>query len=97
MFAPGVLGGTATAANNDRLIGALIVTVAAISTAEVVRAFRFVNVLLAVWLPVAPWILTGSTALMAWSDAVSGILLFALTLPRGSVRERYAGWDRWIV
>ena len=96
MFAPAVLGGSATAANNDRLIGALIVTVAAISTAEVVRAFRFLNVLLAVWLPVAPWILTRSSAVMAWSDAVSGILLFALTLPRGAVRERYAGWDRWI-
>src|SRR5438094_5274278 len=97
MFAPAVLGGTAMAANSDRLVGALIVTVAAISTAEVVRAFRFFNVLFGVWLPVAPWILTGSTAVMAWSDAVSGILLFALTLPRGSVRERYAGWDRWIV
>ena len=96
MFAPAVLGGTAAAANNDRLVGALIVTVAAISTAEVVRASRFLNVLLAVWLPVAPWALTGSTPVMAWSDAVSGILLFALTLPRGSVRERYAGWDRWI-
>ena len=27
----------------------------------------------------------------------SGVLLFALTLPRGAVREHYAGWDRWIV
>jgi len=97
MVAPAVLGGTAMAANSDRLVGALIVTVAAISTAEVVRAFRFFNVLFAVWLVVAPWALTGSTSALAWSDVVSGVLLFALTLPRGALRERYAGWDRWIL
>jgi len=50
MFAPAVLGGTGMAANSGRVVGALIVTVAAISTAEVVRAFRLLNVLFAVWL-----------------------------------------------
>jgi hypothetical protein len=97
MFAPAVLGGTETAANSDRLVGALIVTVAAISTAEVVRTFRFFNLLLAVWLLVAPWALIGSTSALAWSDVVSGVLVFALTLPRGAIRERYAAWDRWIL
>lgn len=97
MFAPAVLGGTAMAANSDRFVGAVIVTVAAISTAEVVRAFRFLNLLLAVWLLTAPWVLSGSTSLAAWSDVVSGIMLFALTLPRGTVREHYAAWDRWVV
>ena len=98
MFAPAVLGGAAAiAANNDRLVGALVVTVAAISAAEVVRAFRFLNVLFAVWLLMAPWALRGSTSATAWSDVISGVLLFALTLPRGAVRERYARWDRWIV
>jgi hypothetical protein len=97
MFAPAVLGGTAPAANGDRLVGALIVTVAAISTAEVVRALRFLNGLFAVWLLVVPWALTGGTSGMVWNDVVSGVVLFALTLPRGAVRERYAGWDRWIL
>lgn len=97
MFAPALLGGSAMAANGDRLVGAVIVTVAAISTAEVVRAFRFLNVLLAVWLLVASWALPGSTSAMAWSDVISGMLLLGLTLPRGTVREHYAGWDRWVV
>jgi hypothetical protein len=97
MFAPAVLGGTAMAANSDRLVGAVIVTVAAISTAEVVRAFRFLNLLLAVWLLAAPWALTGGTAAMTWSDMASSVVLFAVTLPRGAVRERYATWDRWIL
>jgi hypothetical protein len=97
MFAPAMLGGTAMAANSDRLVGAVIVTVAAISTAEVVRAFRFLNLLLAVWLLIAPWALNGGTSAMTWSDMASGIGLFVLTLPRGPVRERYATWDRWVV
>jgi hypothetical protein len=97
IFAPAVLGSSAYAANSDRLIGALIVTVAAVSTAEVVRAFRFLNCLFAVWLVAAPWVLTGTSAAGTWNDVSSGILLFALTLRRGSVRETYGRWDRWVV
>ena len=39
MFSPSVYGSTGSAANSDYVTGALIVTVAAISTAEVIRAF----------------------------------------------------------
>ena len=97
MFAPAVLGITGMAANSDVLVGAVIVTVAAISTAEVVRAFRFVNLLMAVWLVVAPWALAGATSAMVWNGVTSGLVLFALTVPRGAVREKYARWDRWIL
>src|SRR5436190_426789 len=68
MFAPGMLGSTAMGANSDRLVGALIVTVAAISTAEVVRAFRFLNGLFAVWLLIAPWALVGASTAARWCD-----------------------------
>src|SRR5438128_1812024 len=67
MFAPAVLGGTATAANSDRLVGALIVTVAAISTAEVVRALRWLNALFGVWLLISPWALAGASTSAVWS------------------------------
>jgi hypothetical protein len=97
MFAPSVLGGAEMVANSDRLIGALIVTVAAISTAEVVRAFRFLNLLFGIWLLIAPWALAGATSAGRWNDVVAGLMLLALTLPRGLVREKYARWDRWIV
>jgi hypothetical protein len=96
LFAPAVLGGSGMAANSDRLVGALIVTVAAISTAEVVRAFRFLNLLAALWLAVAPWIVTGGTTAMTWNGIACAIVLFALTIPRGQVRETYGRWDRWI-
>ena len=97
MFAPAVLGGIATAANSDRLVGALVVTVAAISTAEVVRAFRWLNVAFGCWLLIAPWALVGASTAARWSDMAAGVAIVALTVPRGIVRDRYGAWDRWIM
>jgi hypothetical protein len=97
MFAPAALGIEAYAAANDNVVGALIVTVAAISTAEVIRAFRFLNVLFGVWLLIAPWTLVGASAAGRWSDIICGLALILLTLPRGTVRERYGAWDAYVV
>ncbi|HVL66323.1 MAG TPA: vitamin K epoxide reductase family protein [Vicinamibacterales bacterium] len=96
MFAPAVLGSTGIAAHSDRLAGAVIVTVAVTSTAEVVRALRLLNLLVAVWLVIAPWVIAGGTPAPAWSGVAAGVALAALTFPRGAVRERYGRWDRWI-
>lgn len=97
MLAPAVLGTRGAAAGSDRVAGALIVTVSIIAMAEVVRAGRLLNVLLGLWTFAAPWLLAGAPATARWSNAAAGLLLVALSLPRGSVRERYAGWDDWIV
>jgi hypothetical protein len=97
MFAPAVLGVESYAAANDNLVGALIVTVGVISIAEVIRGFRVVNVLFGVWLLIAPWAVSGASTPARWNDIVSGVAVLAFTLPRGVVRERYGGWDRYIV
>jgi len=97
MFSPSIWGTSGAFADSDHLIGALVVTVAAISTAEVVRAFRFLNLLFGLWLIVAPWMLQGVTFSGLWNDVVVGVLLFAVTWRRGTVRERYAAWDRFVV
>jgi hypothetical protein len=62
MFSPSVWNTSGVFADSDHLVGALVLTVAAISTAEVVRALRLVNVLLGLWVLVASWILSGGTA-----------------------------------
>jgi hypothetical protein len=97
MFAPAVLGRTAMAANSDRLVGALIVTVAVVSTAEVIRALRFLNVLFGIWLLIPPWALVGASTAARWNDMAAGVAIVILTLPRGTVQERYAAWDTYIV
>lgn len=97
MFAPAVFGATGRAADSSHVTGALITTVAVIVMAEVIRAGRFLNVLLGAWVISAPWLLSGATAGAKWNDAAAGLLVIALSFPRGKARERYAAWDRLIV
>src|SRR5438876_391001 len=97
MFAPAVFGTMGRAADSDHVVGALILTIAAIATAEVVRAGRYLNVLLGAWLVAAPWLLAGATAGARWSDMLVGALVVVLSLRRGRIQERYAGWDRFVV
>lgn len=97
MFAPDVFGTTGRAADSDHLVGALVVTIAVIATAEVIRAVRYVNVLLGAWVVAAPWLLEGMAGDARWAAVIAGAAIVALSLPRGTVRERYAAWDGWIV
>src|SRR5439155_1580106 len=70
-------------ADSDHLIGALVITVAVIAMAEVGRALRFINVLFGLWLIAAPWLLAGGTMPAAWAEVAVGLILIALSLPRG--------------
>jgi nucleoside-diphosphate-sugar epimerase/uncharacterized membrane protein len=97
MFAPAIFQSQGAAADSDHLVGALVVTFAVIAWAEVVRPLRLVNVLFGAWLIAAPWILGGSTTGATWSDLVVGATLIVLSLPRGTVRQRYGKWDRYIL
>lgn len=97
MVAPAVFGTAVPAAHSDQVTGALVVTLAVIATAEVVRALRFMNVLLGVWIAVSGWMLSGATAAGRWSGLVAGVLILALSIRRGHIRERYGAWQPWIV
>jgi hypothetical protein len=98
MFTRLTLGSSGTMANSDHLVGALVVTFSIIAFAEVARSVRFINIVFGAWLIVAPWLLQGATTPLAtWNGVISGILLIALAIPRGPVKDSYAGWDRYIV
>ncbi|WP_447978011.1 vitamin K epoxide reductase family protein [Candidatus Nitrospira bockiana] len=97
MMAPSVLGTGAALADSDHLVGALVVTFGVIAWAEVTRSARWLNALLGLWLLTAPWLLGGGTSLATLNDLLVGLLLVLTSLPRGTVRERYAGWTRYIV
>lgn len=96
LFAPAALGSTGLAANGDFIAGGLAVTFAVIAWAEVGRAARFVNVAIALWLIAAPWWVAGYSTAGRWADVVVGLMLIALSIPRGAVRERYGSWERFI-
>ena len=94
MFSPSVFRAQAAAADNEHLVGALIVTIAVISMAEVVRVGRWLNLVLGVWLLISPWLLSGTSPGQRWNDVLVGAAIGALSAFRGTVRERYGTWDR---
>ena len=96
MFAPAIFGSEGAAADGDHLVGALIVTFAVIALAEVARPARFVNALFGAWLIASPWVLIGATFGATWSNVLVGVALIVLAVPRGTVRQRYGGWDRYV-
>ena len=85
-------------ADSDHLIGLLVLTFSIIAMAEVGRATRFINIPFSIWLIAAPWLLEGAASPWAtWNSVICGILLIALAIPRGPVKDSYAGWDRYVV
>jgi len=85
-------------ADSDHVVGALVITVAVIATAETARPLRLFNLAFGAWLVAAPFLLDGETLLGASASVVLGIALAALSLPRGPrSREHYAGWDRFVL
>jgi hypothetical protein len=84
------------AADSDYIFGALVVTIAVISLAEVARALRFVNILFGLFIAVHPWILTGETFASGINSLVCGILIALLSFRKGRINNQYGRWDRCI-
>jgi hypothetical protein len=98
MFSRLVFGTEPPMADSDHLVGALVVTVAVMAMAEVARPLRFINVAFGLWLVVAPWLLVGAGGIAAAHSVVAGLVLIALSLPRGPrSEEHYGGWDRYVL
>lgn len=84
--------------NSDHMVGLLVLTFSIIALAEVGRATRFINIPFGAWLIAAPWLLDGiASPLATWNSVICGLLLIALAIPRGKIKDSYAGWDRYIV
>jgi SPW repeat len=93
-----VFGTNGVIADSDHLVGALVITVAVCAMAEVARPLRFINLLFGLWLIAAPWLLVDRTAGAAWNDVASGLIIIALSLPRGRrSAKHYGAWDRYVV
>jgi len=98
MFTRMTFGNAGDMADSDHLVGSLVVVFALMAWAEVGRAIRFINIPFGAWLIAAPWLLDGAgSVLSTWNAVIGGVLLIVLALPRGPIRDSYAGWDRYIV
>jgi hypothetical protein len=87
---------TTGAADVAHVGGAAVVVVSVVAMGEILRALRWLGVLIGPAIAVLVWLTTAGTG-YATAVTVTGVLVTGLALPRGRVRERYAGWQRLIV
>lgn len=84
---PGNFGIAGNAANNFTTLGALVVTFSVIAMAEVGRAIRFINIVLALWLMVAIFLVKDGSSQAIWNAIISGAALIVLSLTKGRIRK----------
>jgi len=98
MFAPAAFGISieATAADVNHLGGALIVVTAVICMGEVVRRGRYLNILIGMAVATVPWFLSDSNLALNTSSSITGLLVVALSIPRGIVNEYYGSWNQYV-
>ena len=98
MFSRLVFGTTGFIADNDHLVGAMVITVAVCAMAEVARPLRFLNVAFGGWLVLMPWLATGGSTAASVNEIVVGLLVIGLSLPRGQRSDaHYGSFDRYVV
>ena len=97
MIAPDVFQAQGQAADSDRILGALVVTVAIVAFAEVTRAARFINIALALAIIVLPWVFGGATPASGINNLIIGLLIIALSISPGKIKNTYDDWNALIV
>jgi uncharacterized membrane protein len=97
MARPDILPAAGITANLDHVLGAMVVTVAAVASAEVTRTVRFANVLLGIILVVVALLFALHLPLIFFSELICGIVLVVVSIPKGDIFERYAGWDKYVL
>jgi uncharacterized membrane protein len=96
MARPDILPSSGRTADCDHLLGAIIVTVAAVATAEVTRIARLINILPGTLLIAAALLLARDLPMVFASEVISGLVLICVSIPKGRIVERYAGWDKYV-
>jgi uncharacterized membrane protein len=97
MAAPWLFGTTGQAFRFESIFGGLAVVTAFVAWAEVTRLLRVLNVLIGLAVLIAAWAFPDMSMVARLSDLVAGVLLIALSVPRGPIRNRYGGWDPFVV
>jgi hypothetical protein len=98
MFAPPVLGISidALAADISRVAASLILVIAVISLAEVVRLVRMLNVLHGLALAGILWFVEDSNLGLNICATLTGLLIAGLSIPRGPKNQTYGMWDKYV-
>ncbi|MHB1352414.1 MAG: hypothetical protein ACYC5S_05745 [Thiobacillus sp.] len=77
--------------------GALVVTASISALAEAAHPLRFVNALLGIALTFAPFMFDGGSVVADAAGVIVGLLLIALSMPRGRIDNQYGAWSRYLL
>lgn len=99
MAAPGIFNVPVKAPISDlnHLCGAIIIVFAVISMGEVVRALRLFNILAGLAVAFIPWFLDDPGTGLKVLSAITGIIVVALSIPKGKITEKYGSWDKLVI
>lgn len=96
MYSPAFFGAQNLASHSNHVMGALVVTVAIIATADVGRPARFANCFFGLLLAASIWFLPGADLEYKLNSVIVGILVFVLSVPRGKVSDHFGSYDKLV-
>jgi uncharacterized membrane protein len=98
LIAPVVLQTKGEAETSCYITGALIIAIGMLACAEPARPVRLLGVLCGLWLLIfAPWSLTVTSPSTRLNEVAVGLVVVLCSALRGRIKERYGGWDRYLV
>lgn len=97
MIAPCLLEFEKKAADNNYIVGPLVVTIAITAIWEVNRSARYLNFVVGIWLAASPFILAFDSAAATWNDLIVGVLIAVFSLFKGKIKGRYGGGWRSLI
>jgi hypothetical protein len=90
LVAPVVLPSTTLGAGVDRIAGPVVVWLGVLALRSVTRPLRALNVLVGMFLTIAPWLVPNTGPLML-SSVLVGWAVIVLSILRGTVHQRMGG------
>lgn len=93
MIAPHYIEMDKLCSNHDRIIGPLIASFAIMAMTQATRPLRFVVLVLASWLLIAPFVLGywDSEQPARNNDMIVGVISISASLVRGKINEQFGG------
>lgn len=91
MIAPDLLNYSKMIANNNHIVGPLIITFSIISMSECTRNVRMLNLPLGAWLLLGPWILGYENDTAFAIDYSAGVIILLLTFVKQKRKYKFGG------
>lgn len=97
MLAPSLFEFEKKAADNNYIVGPLVITIAITAIWEVNRSARYFNLVAGVWLAASPFILAFDSPAAIWNDLIGGLLITMFSLIKGKIKGKYGGGWRSLI